>query len=341
MATEAVFTRADLLAAEKQQLRLLIEQQHNNPHLHQQQSSYTSYAPPFPIISLADDWHRDASPLPPTTSSAVSSLPSSDDFFSNYLNDDVHSNSGKHYPSSSFSNFSVTSDYYNTHPSPSPSPSPPSPSSSYNDKLTYDQPFTTSLKRSHNQLTTADELPPTKRLTVELPSSAYSQFNKKAGGQQSAMIQAQYPLLSSELVDGFFASNVNVSNGVMGGLDDSELGLTFSSMSRQASEESNIEKAQLSQQLQLQAEPQVTLPAQEITPQLPRLSLEPQTSQQSVVSNSSSTAPSIPFVTSSISSVLSTFSSSASSPFDNPSSLSNLTNRLLPPDVRRARVSDV
>ena len=323
MTTEQVFTRADLLAAEKQQLRLLIEQQ-NNPHSHSDPSAYASYAPPFPIISLADDWQLNASPLPPPVTSA------SDDYFSNFLNDDVtnnnnHNNNNKQYQPS-FASYSVTSDYYNNHSSPSP----PSPTSSFSDKLvSYDQPFTNSLKRAHRQSEVSDDLPPSKRLTVELPASAHLQ-HKKAGVQQGVALQAQYPLLSSELVDGFFASNVNVSSGVMGGLDDSELGLT--AILRQDSETSTVEKAKSVEQER--SEPQIILPDDAETPQLPILSLEPQTSQQSDASTSSSTAPSVAFEPASLSSVLSTFSSSASSLLDNPSSLSNLTNRFLPSDHR-------
>ena len=323
---ETVFTRADLLAAEKQQLRLLIEQQHN-PQSHAHPSSYASYAPPFPIISLSDDWQLNASPQPPIVSSTLA-----DDYFNNYLNEDAatNNNSNKHlYPASSFSHYSATSDYNSTQPSPSP-PSP----SSYHDKLaSYDQ-FTTSLKRPHHHTTTAsDELPASKRLSVELPASAYMQ-HKKAGGQQSVALQAQYPLLSSELIDGFFTSNVNVGSGVMGGLDDSELGLGLSTVSRQASELSNSSSNQkLKAVEETLNEPQIVLPTAEVSPSLPLLSLEPQTSQLSQVSSSSSIAPSIPFQPSSLSSVLSDLSSSSvSSPFDNPSSLSNLANRLLPPD---------
>ena len=311
MMTETVFTRADLLAAEKQQMRLLKEQQHD-PHSQSQHSSFASYAPPFPIISLADDWQLNASPLPPPASSS----PAADDFFtSHYLGDDA--NNSKHFPSSSFSNYSATSDLYPSHAAHSTASS----NASFADKLAlYDQPFTASLKRSHSESEESNVLPPSKRLTVELPAPAHSQ-HKKAGGQQSAALQAQYPLLSSELVDGFFASNVNVGSGVMGGLDDSELGLTLHSLSRQATETSSAEKAAEFER----AETQIVLP---------ELSLQPQTSQQSEASVSSSTAPSVSFVPSSLSSVLSTLSSSASSPLSNPSSLSNLTNRVLPASTK-------
>ena len=305
--TEAVYSHADLLAAEKQQLRLLIEQQQKS-NLHS--SSYASYAPPFPIISLADDWQLNVSPQPPAVSSTT------DDYFTNYLSDDV-ANSKLHH--SSFPHYSATSDYYPTAQLPT-SPSTPS---TYNDKLaSYEPPLTASLKRTHHQSSVSDELPPSKRLTVELPVSSYSHL-KKAGGPHNAVLQAQYPLLSSELVDGFFASNVNVSSGVMGGLDDSELGLT--STSRQASDISFSEKIKLKEE---PIEEQVVLPSGGETSRLPKLLLELQTSAHSQASTGSSSAPVSPFEPS-------TFSSSPTSPVSssllNPSSLSN---RMLPSDHR-------
>ena len=279
--------------------------------------SYASYATSFPIISLADNMQLNSSSRsPPVTSS--------DDYLRNFLNDRVITN--KHFQPS-FSVYSGTSDYFTIQSSPPPL----FPSSNKHELASSDQSFAASHKRSHHQHSVFDDMPFNKRLIVELSASSHLQ-HKKAGEHQSVPLRAQYPPLSRELADEFFASNLNVSSGVMGGLDDSELGLAINTASRQANETSGNEKAQQVTE-QAQTGPQAVLPRVGVTPQLRILSPEPQTSQQPQVSTSSSTMPSVPFELSSLSSVQSTFSSSDSFPSDNSFSLSNLINRLLPPDT--------
>ena len=300
---EPVVIRADLLTVEKQNLPLYIELQHSNTQSQPNPPSHASSPTPVPAVCLADEWQLSPSPLTPSVTS------SSDDYFGNHLNDRVII--GKHFQPS-FSLYSVTSDCYTIQCSSQ------TPVSSYDHQLaSLDQPSAASPKRSHNQTTQFDDLLSTKRLCVELSASHHLQ-HKKAVEHESVALQAQCPLLSSELVEDFSASTVNVGSQVMGGLDGSELGLAMNSSNRQASETSGSEKAGVGEQA--------------FTRQ--QVALQPSTPQQTLVSTSSSPASSVPFEPLSSSSVLTTFSSSGSSYFDHPSSLSDLTNHVLPSDTK-------
>ena len=290
LAQSTAFSLSELRAVEKQQLRLLLEQQQSaQPSA---SSPLQSYATPYPIMSLSDDWYQattSTSPLPPPMSSQ-------DDDFSSFLATD---------DPSSLKLSSFTSSFPSSPPYPTPSPPPFLPFSSFSSSSI--------TKRSA-------PLPD----SLEQPSKRHAADAKKLSSSSS--FHAHYPLLSREVVDGFFSGAVGMGAGVMGGLDDAELGLALSSPKNQ----------------------QVTVKEEEGASPQPTLPLPPHQRLSSITSLSSNhslpslslppilTAPLPPFA---LSSVLSHLTSSASSVTD-AASLS--TPRFDEPDhrgegVRRAK----
>ena len=193
---------AELRAVEKQQLRLLLEQQQRAQPSASPSSSFSSYATPYPIMNLSDDWYQSSSsgstsPLPPLLASQPDELSFLDDEVSHKLS-------------------SFTPSFPSSPPFPTLSPPPYLSSSISSSSIPNSTTTHISTKRAAPTPDTLDPLikrhqPDVKKL------SSYSSLS------------AHYPLLSSEVVDGFFAGAVGMSGGVMGGLDDAELGLALAS----------------------------------------------------------------------------------------------------------------
>ena len=90
-------------------------------------------------------------------------------------------------------------------------------------------PFSTSPPSSP----TLHPVPTSKRLASFLdPLDPPAKRRRSDGKPTSPSSSAQYPLLSTEVVDGLYAGTIGMSNGVMGGVDDSELGVGPGSLDR-------------------------------------------------------------------------------------------------------------